>query len=55
MNKSVCKYESKDFFNTIAKAELSPTEKYVVAGNCDGYLYYWNKDKGTMEKRISGH
>lgn len=55
MNKSVAKYESKDYFNTLAKAEISPSEKYIVAGNCDGYIYYWNKDKQTMEKKVSGH
>lgn len=38
------------------RAELSPSEKYVVAGNSDGSIYYWNKDKESLEKKISeGH
>lgn len=48
MNKSVCKYEHKDFFNTSMHADISPSETHVVSGNCDGYLYFWNKDKKNM-------
>lgn len=48
MNKSIKTFESKGFFNTSVRADVSPSENYVVAGNCDGYLYYWKKDKGTF-------
>lgn len=43
MNKAVKKYEHKDFFNTAVQADISPSENYIVAGNCDGYLYYWSR------------
>lgn len=26
-----------------------------MAGNCDGAIYYWNRDKKTVEKRVTGH
>lgn len=55
MNKSVAKYEYKDYFNTSVRADVSPSESYVVAGNCDGYLYYWDKAKGSFERKVSGH
>lgn len=37
------------------KADISPSEGLIVGGNCDGYLYYWNREKRNMEKRVSGH
>lgn len=48
MNKSIVKYEAKDYFNTSMRADVSPSESLVVGGNCDGYLYYWNRTKGTL-------
>lgn len=45
MNKIIKKYEHKDFFNTAVQADISPSQNYIVAGNCDGYLYYWSKEK----------
>ncbi len=27
----------------------------MVAGNCDGAIYYWNVAKKTFEKRVTGH
>lgn len=48
MNKSIAKFEHKDFFNTSVRADISPSEHYVVAGNCDGNLYYWNTDKKQL-------
>ena len=55
MNKSIAKFEHKDFFNTSVRADISPSEHFVVAGNCDGHLYYWNRDKKELEKKVSGH
>ena len=55
MNKSVSKYEHKDFFNSATQATISPSESLVLAGNCDGGIYYWNKFKGDMVKRVTGH
>lgn len=26
-----------------------------MAGNCDGYLYYWNRSKGSFERKVSAH
>ena len=49
------KYEHKDFFNSSAHATISPSESLVLAGNCDGFIYYWNKFKGDLVKRVSGH
>jgi WD40 repeat protein len=44
MNKLLHKYQGKQYSNGNARAEISPSEKYVVAGNSDGSIYYWNKD-----------
>jgi WD40 repeat protein len=55
MNKTVAKYEHKDFFNSSTHACLSPSEGLVLAGNCDGSIYYWNRFKGDMVKKVSGH
>ena len=55
MNKSMAKYEHKDFFNTSVRADISPAENFVVAGNCDGSIYYWQKDKKQFERKVSGH
>lgn len=55
MNKSVGKFEHRDFFNSSTHACLSPSEAFVLAGNCDGSLYYWNRFKGDMVKKVSGH
>ena len=55
MNKAIEKFEHKDFFNTSVHADISPSENYVVAGNCDGSIYYWNVNKKSFEKKVSGH
>jgi WD40 repeat protein len=55
MNKSIGKFEHPDFFNTSVQADISPSETYAVAGNCDGAIYYWNTVKKAFEKRVSGH
>ena len=55
MNKSIKKYEGQDYCNTAGRALASRSEKYIIAGNCDGYIYYWNKEKGSFEKKVSGH
>jgi WD40 repeat protein len=55
MNKTIEKYEHKDFFNTSATADITPSESYVLAGNCDGGIYYWDRYKGKMVKKITGH
>lgn len=54
-NKSLHKFEAKDYFNKVGNVEVSTSEKYVIAGNCDGYVYYWNRDKKQFDKKISGH
>ena len=27
----------------------------MLAGNCDGSIYYWNRFKGEMMRKVSGH
>lgn len=39
----------------MVQADISPSESYVVAGNCDGAIYYWNTSKKTFERRVTGH
>jgi WD40 repeat protein len=55
MNKSIAKFDHRDFFNSAAHAAISPSEGLVLAGNCDGSVYYWNRFKGEFMKRVSGH
>ena len=55
MNKSITKYEHGDFFNSSTHATVSPSESLVLAGNCDGSIYYWDKFKGGIVKRVTGH
>ena len=55
MNKSIGRYEHKDFFNSAAHATISPSENLVLSGNCDGTIYYWNRFKGSLERKVTGH
>jgi len=34
---------------------VSPSESLILAGNCDGSIYYWNRFKGDFVKKVSGH
>ena len=55
MNKSISKYEHPDFFNSAAQGTISPSESLVLAGNCDGTIYYWNRFQGDLVKKVTGH
>jgi WD40 repeat protein len=55
MNKSIAKFEHKDFFNSSTQTCFSPSEAFVLAGNCDGSIYYWDRFKLDMVKKVSGH
>ena len=55
MNKSIGRYEHNDFFNSAARGSVSPSESLVLAGNCDGSIYYWNRYKGDFARRVGGH
>lgn len=34
---------------------MSPSESLVLAGNCDGSIYYWNRFKGDFVRKVTGH
>ena len=55
MNKVVGKYENGDFFNSATQATISPSEGLVLAGNCDGTIFYWNRHKGDLERKVTAH
>ena len=55
MNKCIGKYQHQKFYNSAAHATISPSESLVLAGNCDGSIYYWNRYKGDLVRKITGH
>jgi WD40 repeat protein len=55
MNKVVRKYEHEKFYNSAAHVTISPSASLVLAGNCDGSIYYWNCESGASAGKISGH
>lgn len=55
MNKSIMKYEHEKFYNSAAQSTISPSEALVLAGNCDGAIYYWNRFKGDFVRKITAH
>ena len=55
MSKVVRKYEHERFYNSAARAAISPSESLLLAGNCDGAIYYWERCEGHFAGKISGH
>lgn len=55
MNKSIAKFEHRDFYNSSTHCALSPSETLLLAGNCDGSIYYWNRYSGEFQRKVSGH
>lgn len=51
------KFDDKDFFNSGEhfRADYSPTEKYVLAGNYDGSILYWDVDTLKRVCKLTGH
>ena len=51
------KFEDKEFFNggENFNADYTPSEKYVLAGNYEGAILYWNVETQKREAKLTGH
>ena len=56
-NKLLKKYEDSEFFNANEnfRADYSPSQKYILAGNNGGTILYWNVETEKRETKLVGH